>query len=226
MDLKDIAALLNAIAWPMVVIMAGAILLKKTKLLAFLDAIYKGYSDGLAKAKSLILPGGIRIDREMPDEVYRQFVVEKKTVSVENPKSSTFIRIDADELIKKYDAGTLNENIREYPSFNHYAVPLIEPTIRREGWYSVRLFLEFADNVSGVMHTPHRIQFRAEQIVAVHYLLHESFSPNRVISATNREKGFEAWISVTDEFTVIAVVQNKDESTIALSRYLNLPRAE
>jgi hypothetical protein len=221
MELKDIAALLSAIAWPMIAIVAGAILLKKTELITFLNAMYKGYSDKVAKAKSLPLPWG-RI--EIPDEVYRDLVVEKKTVSVEKHEGSYAAHIDVKELVDKYDAGTLLENIREYPSFNHNAVPLIEPTVGREGWYSVRLFLEFADDVPGVRDNPHRKQFKADQITVVHYLLHESFSDRRVISATIQEKGFEAWISLTDEFTVIAVVENKEGSRIALSRYLNLPR--
>ena len=218
MELKDIAALLNAIAWPVVAIIAGAILLKKTKLITFLNALY----DNITKAKSLRI-GGVIVADNIPDRVFKELVVEKKTVSVEKTESS--IDINAEDLIKKYDAGTLVETVREYPSFNHHVVPLIERTGNREGWYSVRLFLEFADHVRGVARTPHRRQFGAEHIAAVHYLLHESFSPNRVITVTTRENGFEAWISLTDEFTVIAIVENKHRSRIALSRYLNLPRA-
>ncbi len=218
MELKDIAAVLNAIAWPIVVLIAGAILLKKTALIAFLNALY----DRITEAKSLRLPGGI-VASDIPDSVYRDLVLKKKNVSVESPASST--NIDTDELLKSYDAGTLVENVREYPSFNHEAVPLIESSGRREGWYTVRLFLEFADDVSGVKNTPHRKQFGEQQVAAVHYLLHESFAPDRVISATTRENGFEAWISLTGEFTVIALVENKAGSRIALSRYLNVPRA-
>jgi hypothetical protein len=217
--LKDIAALLSAVAWPIVAIVAGAILLKKTKLLWFLDEIYKGYSDKVAKAKSIKLPW-ITID--IPDKVFNDLVVENKRVSVEGLESPLTGNINPNDLIKKYDTGTLFENIREYPSFNHNAVPLVQR--RREGWYSARLFLEFADDVPNIRNSPHRAQFRADQIAAVHYLLHESF-PTRVISTTNKENGFEAWLSLTDEFTVIALVEHKDRKTrIALSRYLTLPR--
>lgn len=211
-SLKDIAALISAVAWPAIAIVAGVILLTKTNLLAFLNILYKGYSDKIEQSKSLPTPWG---EIRVPDEVYDDLFVKKKRVSVETSEFAYSHKLDKKELVRKLESGTLVMNIREYPSLNHEAALL-------KNRYSVRLFFEFHDDVPGVMKTPHRAQFVRENIAAVHYLLHESFR-ERVATSTSRDKGFEAWLSIQGEFTVIAVIEHKDGSFIAMTRYLSFP---
>jgi prokaryotic YEATS domain len=128
--------------------------------------------------------------------------------------------IDKEELIANFASGKLTLTIREYPPLTH----LVSARIAN-GEYPVRVFLEFYDDVRGVASTPHRAKFSRKQIAAVHYLLHESFG-KRLITSTSQRKEFEAWLSIRGEFTIIAIVEHKDGSTIALSRYLSLPKSE
>jgi hypothetical protein len=137
--------------------------------------------------------------------------------SVENVEASYSHGINKEELIANFASGKLTLTIREYPPLTHRVGPRIA-----DGSYPVRVFLEFFDNVHGVTSTPHRAKFVRKQIAAVHYLLHESFG-ERLITSTSQMKGFEAWLSIWGEFTVVALLEHKDGSIIALSRYLNIP---
>jgi hypothetical protein len=211
--LKDVAALISALAWPTIAVVAGAILLTKTNLLSFLNILYKGYSEKIEQSKSLPTPWG---EIKIPDDVYADLVVKRKTISVETLEDTYSQSVDKNSLVQQYDSGKLILNVREYPSFIHEAALLKKDT------YSVRLFLEFYDNAPSVANTPHRNKFSKDSVAAVHYLLHESFR-QRVITSTSREKGFEAWLSIWGEFTAIAVVEHKDGSTIAMTRSLNTP---
>jgi hypothetical protein len=212
-NLKDIAALISAIAWPAIAVIAGVILLAKTNLLAFLNALYDGYSEKIRDSEKLPTPWG---PIEAPKKVVDDLIAKDKMVSVETSDYAHSGRLNKSELLEKFVEGELLLRVREYPSFNHEAGLI-------KGRYSVRLFFEFADEVKGVRQTPHRAAFSRDNIAAVHYLLHETFK-QRLLTSASRDNGFEAWLRIDAEFTVVAVLEHIDGSFIAMTRYLNFPK--
>jgi hypothetical protein len=205
--LKDIAALISAIAWPAIAVVVGVIILGRTRFLEFLNSLFQK----IGSAEKIPTPWGFI---EPPKKVIEDLINKDRMVSVERSDYST--KLDKKELLQKFVEGNLVLPVREYPSFNHEA-----GFIKRR--YSVRLFFEFADDVEGVIETPHRAAFSREKIAAVHYLLHETFK-QRVLTSASRENGFEAWLRIDGEFTVVAVLEHIDGSFIAMTRYLNFPK--
>jgi hypothetical protein len=135
--------------------------------------------------------------------------------SVETEEASYSHAIDKKKWVTDFDAGKLTLTIREYPSLTHQVGPR-----DAKGARPVRVFLEFYDDAPNVASSAHRAEFAEGNIAAVHYVLHESFG-KRLLTSTSRKKGFEVWLSIWGEFTIIAVVEHKNGSVIALSRYLD-----
>lgn len=92
----------------------------------------------------------------------------------------------------------------------HEAKVITPRTERKEGYYTVRVWLEA---------NPGKF---FDECVSVTYRLHKTFNP-QVLTTKSQDNNFELWLNVWGEFTVIAYVERKDKEPLWLTRYLDLP---
>jgi hypothetical protein len=101
-------------------------------------------------------------------------------------------------------------NVAESPYLVHESQIVRPRTEKTVGLYRVRVRLE-ADSAPEL-----------QNVRRVTYRLHETF-PHPTLATEAREEGFELWINVYGEFTVVAVVERDGLSPLWLTRYINLP---
>ena len=126
----------------------------------------------------------------------------------------------APEVMDRLTSGSkVQGTIGDYPFLMHSAVMTSPRTGPKTGRYACRVWIEF-DKVYG--------GFGPQDVKRVTYRLDSSFNtPNwpggQIISTEASNSGFEAWLSLYGEFTILAAVEKVDGTVVWLARFLDLP---
>lgn len=93
----------------------------------------------------------------------------------------------------------------------HEASVTVSRTSERRGLFRVRVWLE--------AYRPSLL----DDVERVSYRLYNDEFPRAVVATAARANGFELWLNVYGEFTVVACVQSRGKPAVWLTRYLDLP---
>lgn len=116
------------------------------------------------------------------------------------------------EILK--DRDTYPGTVAHYPYLLHSGQLVTPRTAPGNGRWTARLWLEF----------DRKFGFPIEDVKAVYWRLDTSFAPeHRTIATTAKDAGFELWLSLYGELTVVCVIERTNGETIWLTRYVDLP---